>query len=236
MDNSFEIKKIYFLLKGHVQAISNSKIFISQKIVNEINNLINSLQVLINEDLYNYKIDITDKWTENEYNHDTILWQIVPIITLLENMFINSSDYQIAKVGYLFNSIEDKELHDRCGDILLGEKAFDRAINQATQILENRIKVKAKLEKTTLTAMPLVAKAIHAKLDITILKFSNDEKIQEAYSNLFKGILGVYRNATHHSFDFICSREYALKFCAYVDELLKLIEKSEYIERIGNCN
>jgi len=133
---------------------------------------------------------------------------------------------QISKVGYLYNSIEDKELHDRCGDILLGETAFDRAINQATQILEDRIKKKANLEKTNLIGIPLVSKAIHAKVDQTILKFSDEPDIQEGYSFMFKGIISIYRNQTHHSLNFKCNREYALKFCSYIDELLKDVDRS----------
>ena len=230
MDNTYEIKKIYYLLKGHAEAIENSKILIRQKVVNEINNLIKNLGSLINNDLSSYTITYEDVWVENEYRSETILWQIVPVITLLENMYINSSDYQIAKIGYLFHSIEDKELHDRCGDILLGEKAFDRAINQATQLLEDSIKKKANLTSTNLIGLPLVSKAIHAKIEQTILKFSDDPSIQEGYSNLFKGIVSIYRNPTHHSFGFTCSREYALKFCSYIDELLRIIDKSEYIE------
>ena len=231
MDSSFEIKKIYYLLKGHSQAINDSNILISQNIIDEINRLLIKLEELTEENFIYYKITEDDIWDDGCYLNSTIMWRLTPVITLLENMYISGSEYQVSKIGYLYRSIEDKELQDRCGDILLGETAFDRAINQATQILENRIKDKAKLSKTGLTSMPLVAKAIHSKLDQTILKFSDDEKIQEAYSNLFKGIVGKYRNPSHHTLDSSCSREYALKVCAYIDELLKEIDRSEYIEK-----
>lgn len=231
MDNKFEIKRIYFLLKGHFLSIENSSVLITQKVANEVNKLIHSLEELIQEDLSSYIITEEDQCDFELYVKETILWQVVPVLTLLENIYLNNSEYEIAKVGYLYHSIEDKELHDRCGDILLGEKAFDRAINQATQILEDRIKKKSKLTKSHLIGFNLVSKAIHAKKEQTILKFSEDDTIQEGYSNLFKGIISIYRNPTHHSFQFQCSREYALKFCAYIDELLRLIEKSEYIER-----
>ena len=145
-------------------------------------------------------------------------------------MHINSSDYQINKIGYLYRSIEDKDLKDRCGDILLGETAFDRAVNQATQILEDRIKVKAGLSGNNIIGLSLISKAVHSKIDKTILKFSDDAYVQEGFSNLFKGIISIYRNPTHHSLTFECSREYALKFCAYIDELLTQIEASEIIE------
>lgn len=231
MDNSFEIKKKYYLLKGHCKAITETDIHVSQKSVDDINRILSELEDLTGEDFSFYYISKDDAWDVGEYRNSTILLRMIPVIMLLENMYISSSEYQIAKIGYLYRSIEDKELQDRCSDILLGDKAFDRAINQATQVLENRIKIKAKLSNTGLTSMPLVSKAIHSKLEQTILKFSDDEKVQEAYSYLFKGIIGEYRNPSHHTLDSSCSREHALKVCAYIDELLKELNNTEYIEK-----
>ena len=155
---------------------------------------------------------------------------ICPVIEYLKNFFIESGEYQISKVGYLYNSIEDGDIKARCGDILLGEGPYDRAINQATQILEDRIKNKAELKNTKLIGTALVSKAIHSGLDETILKFSDKADIQLGYSNLFKGLVSIYRNPTHHTLSFECSREYALKVCAYIDELLRIIEASEKIK------
>lgn len=218
----YEIKKIYYLLLGIKESINGS---IPEKVVRQYNDYIAELEEILGENLDSYKIIIYD-FQEGYIGCYEIMFQINQILKYLENMHINSSEYQISKVGYLYNSIEDKELHDRCGDILLGETAFDRAINQATQILEDRIKKKAGLEKTVLTGLPLVSKAIHPKIENTILKFSDDPTIQEGYAFLFKGIISVYRNQTHHSLNFKCNREYALKFCAYIDELLKNIDRS----------
>lgn len=145
--------------------------------------------MLVSESLEIYKIGQSEQYDNGNFNPNSILFQLNPIISYIENMHINSSDYQISKIGYLYNSIEDKELHDRCGDILLGKTAFDRAINQATQILEDRIKKKTNLESTNLIGIPLVSKAIHSKIDQTILKYSDDPDIQEGYSFMFKGII-----------------------------------------------
>ena len=221
-ESEYEIKKIYYLLLGIKESINGS---IPEKVVRQYNDYIAELEEILGENLDSYKIIIYD-FQKGYIGCYEIMFQINQILKYLENMHINSSEYQISKVGYLYNSIEDKELHDRCGDILLGETAFDRAINQATQILEDRIKNKAGLEKTVLIGLPLVPKAIHAKIENTILKFSDDPTIQEGYSFLFKGIISVYRNQTHHSLNFKCNRESALKFCSYIDELLKDIERS----------
>lgn len=76
----------------------------------------------------------------------------------------------------------------------------------------------------------MVSKVIHAKIENTILKFSDNADIQEGFSNLFKGIISIYRNPTHHTLAFKCNREYALKFCAYIDELLKQVDKADVIK------
>lgn len=152
------------------------------------------------------------------------------MVEYIKNEYIETTEETIQKVGALYNSIEDTELQKRCGDILLESSgAFDRVINQATQILEDRIKKKSGLQETTLIGLSLLSKAIHSRLDLTILKFSDNADIQEKYAALFKGIIGVYRNPTHHGLDYECSREDALKFCAYIDLLLKEVEKSEKI-------
>ena len=66
--------------------------------------------------------------------------------------------------------------------------------------------------------------------EFSILKFSDKPDIQEGYSYLLKGIVSNYRNPTHHSLSYECTRECALKICSYIDELLKVIESSEKIK------
>lgn len=226
IEKNYEIKKIYYLLLGIKESIIHRETEIPIKVANQYNNLIDELESLVGDSLQTYKVGQSEQYGDGRYKQYLFLYQLNPIISYIENMHINSSDYQISKIGYLYNSIEDKELHNRCGDILLGENAFDRAINQATQILEDRIKKKANLEKTNLIGIPLVSKAIHSKIEQTILKFSDESDIQEGYSFIFKGIISIYRNQTHHSLNFKCNREYALKFCAYIDELLKEVDRS----------
>ena len=231
MDNKCEIKKIYYLLVGMEKSIheSQNEKFVSKRLYNKYNLLMIKLYELVDDKLL--KCFMIDTNELNEYltigemrNH------ICPVLEYLKNMYIESGEYQINKVGYLYNSIEDKDIKERCGDILLGDSAFDRAINQATQILETKIKKKAGLSDSKLLGIPLVSKAIHPRIEETILKFSDKPDIQEGYSYLFKGIVSNYRNPTHHSLSFECSREYALKICAYIDELIRIVECSEKLK------
>lgn len=229
MDKNYKIKRIYSFLVGIKESLSVNQRYTPLKVGEQYNSLIEELEVLLEDNLSSYKVDETELYDKESYFSSYILFQLNPILSYLEKLHINSSEYQITKVGYLYNSIEDKELRDRCGDILLGDTAFDRAINQATQVLENRIKIKANLDDSPLIGINLVSKVIHPKLESTILKFSDNPDVQEGYSFIFKGIISVYRNPTHHSLAFKCNREFALKFCSYVDELLKAVDTSEII-------
>lgn len=209
------------MLDGIKQSVELRDITITDNTINTYNNLVNELMGYLNEDLSEYKMN------SNDVNHSRyFLYKIIPIINYLKNMYIESSEYQIEKVGALYRSLDDKELRKRCEDILLGEDAFDRAINQATQVLEDRIKKKAGLEKTPLIGLPLVSNAIHKDFSLTKLKFSDEPDVQEGYANLFKGIVSIYRNPTHHTLGYHCSREYALKTCAFIDDLLKEVDNS----------
>ncbi len=232
MDEKHEIKKIYYLLCGIDKSVSESsnERFVSDLLCDRFNNLLNLLKDKINDDTLDFFL--IEK-IETQGRHLTIgemKNHICPIIEYLKNFFIENGEYQVSKIGYLYNSIEDGDIKARCGDILLGEGPYDRAINQATQILEDRIKNKANLKDTNLIGTALVSKAIHSNSDETILKFSDKADVQLGYSNLFKGLVSIYRNPTHHTLSFKCSREYALKVCCYIDELLKLVEQSEIIE------
>ncbi len=228
MEDKKEIQKIYYLLKGLYESIDGND-YVSIDSCNNFNELVDKLYNIISDEIVNsFKIDLEGH--SGYLNSFMLKNNLNPIISYLKNMYIENGDYQIAKVGYLYNSIEDSEIKQRCGDILLGEGAFDRAINQATQILEDRIKVKAGLKDSPLIGLQLVSKAIHSKIDETILKFSDKSDVQEGYANLFKGIVSIYRNPTHHTLSFECSRDYALKVCAHIDELLKVLECSEKIK------
>ena len=227
-----ELEKIYNLLNGTYKAIQKqSERFIGRNDICLYNELVDKIYKITDDEFVTmYKIKESEYRGDNYCLKDTLLIKILPIIEYINNIYIDNTEETIQKVGALYNAIEDTELQKRCGDILLeASGAFDRVINQATQILEDRIKRKSGLENTTLIGIPLVSKAIHSKAENTILKFSDNADVQEKYAALFKGIIGVYRNPSHHGLDYECSREDALKFCAYIDLLLKEVEKSERI-------
>jgi uncharacterized protein (TIGR02391 family) len=132
----------------------------------------------------------------------------------------------IIEIGSLFNSIQDEALKARCADLLSAPGNFDRVINQATQVLEDRIRKKAGEAAGSLVGAPLVNQVVKGDPRATVLKFSDDRNEQEGYANILRGIVGAYRNPTHHHVLDHITREDALKVCAFIDGLLKVVDSS----------
>ncbi len=110
--------------------------------------------------------------------------------------------------------------------VLTAEGKFDRVINQATQVLEARIRTKSG-GNSDKTGTQLVNAVIKAKIDQTVLQVSRDEGEQEGVAHICRGIMQAFRNPTHHQLSDAFSREGALKFCGFIDSLLRIIDNAE---------
>lgn len=134
------------------------------------------------------------------------------------------ADANIVRAGTLFNSIRDEELKRRCSDLLSAPGAFDRAINQATQVLEDRIRRKAGDGGKDLTGVELVNRMIKSVPTSSTITVSVDPAEQEGFANMCRGVMQAFRNPTHHQITDRFSREDALKVCAFVDLLLTTLD------------
>lgn len=98
------------------------------------------------------------------------LEQAIAQLTSVESV----DDTQVVRAGTLFTSIADSELRDRCSDLLTAKTHFDRAINQATQVLEDRIRRRVGQAGTGLTGTDLVNRTIRSDFAKTILVLSSE--------------------------------------------------------------
>ena len=108
----------------------------------------------------------------------------------------------------------------------MAAKNFDRPINQATQVLEDRIRKKAQLgKKLTGDGLEIPrSKRIWAK---TVLRVaSNDPDDQRGFTQILRGIVAAFRNATHHHITDNFSRQDALRVCGFIDVLLRVVDVS----------
>jgi uncharacterized protein (TIGR02391 family) len=123
--------------------------------------------------------------------------------------------------------VQDQELLERCGDILAARSKFDRAVNQATLVLEDRIRNKAK-PSSRLVGENLVNYAFNEEISKTRLQVSSKESDdQRGLTQILRGVVPAFRNKTHHHLVDTMSREEALRICGFIDVLLRLVDSSE---------
>lgn len=146
------------------------------------------------------------------------------LISYLES--VHNASTRIVEIGSAYNLIQDDELKSRCSDLLSAATHFDRVINQATQVLEERVRRRAP-SLGDLTGVALVNRAIRSDPTESQIRFSENPSEQEGYANLFRGVVGAFRNPSHHRFLENVSREQALQVCAFIDNLLALLEQAE---------
>ncbi len=137
--------------------------------------------------------------------------------------FVNES---IVQIGSLYNVINDNDLKQRCSDLLTAQGSFDRAVNQATLVLEARIRNRAGLPKE-LIGRGLVDKALNSDPLKGLIVISEDPQEHEGICHICRGIVGAFRNPTHHHLLDHYTREDALRLCGFIDQLLSLIDKAK---------
>jgi hypothetical protein len=121
--------------------------------------------------------------------------------------------------------IQDAVLRARCEDILLASTNFDRSINQATQVLEDRIRKKAQPTQR-LSGEHLVGFAFNEDASKTALRVaSNDSDDQRGFTQILRGMVPAFRNKTHHHIITV-SREEAMCVCGFIDVLLRVVDGS----------
>lgn len=133
---------------------------------------------------------------------------------------------QVVEIGSLYNSIRDPQLHDRCADLLASDSKFDRVINQATLVLEDRIR--KKVGGSDLTGTRLANQFIKSDATSSPIVFSPDGDEQKGYADLVRGVFLALRNGTHHQISDEFSREDAFAICAFIDRLLRLLEVASF--------
>jgi uncharacterized protein (TIGR02391 family) len=122
--------------------------------------------------------------------------------------------------------IEDQELLSRCQGILIASTNFDIAINQATLVLEDRIRKKAQPPQK-MEGAKLIGYAFNEEIPQTVLRVaSNDPDDQRGFTQMLRGVFAAFRNKTHHHIIKNISREEAMRVCGFVDVLLRVVDNS----------
>lgn len=121
--------------------------------------------------------------------------------------------------------ISDPDLRSRCGAPLKASSNFDIAVNQATLVLEDRIRRKAQPTQR-LVGENLVSYAFNEDLSRTVLQVaSNSSDDQRGFTQMLRGAVPAFRNSTHHHI-ISFSREEAMRVCGFIDVLLRVVDNA----------
>jgi hypothetical protein len=127
--------------------------------------------------------------------------------------------------------LEDDILLGRCKDLLLARRHFDRALREATTVLDDRLKTKSTI--TYLNPANLVGRALNPDPKLAILEISPEPDEQRGFHAICLGVMLGFRNKVHHSLNDKFTREDALKFCGFIDTILGMIERADlHLDRL----
>lgn len=227
-----KLQKCYGRLKG-LKDIVPTDSYIAIELINDYNSIIDEVQKTVSEDLKIFKV-IDYKLIKGDYDStfsSYLINKLYQLIPFLEYGYKLSEE--VIEIGSIYNSIKDEELKNRCADILSAPNNFDRVINQATQVLEDRIRTKSGLDRS-FVGVKLISKALNADRSISVLIVSENNEEHEGFCHICRGIMLAFRNPTHHYLSDSFEREDALKFTAFIDNLLKILHKCKVVSnRVG---
>ncbi len=204
----------------------------SSGMLRNYNKIVEKLKGLTEEDLADFNLSPSLVYKSHGGDHlfrsFHMIEKLNELIGYLEHGMSLTSE--VVEVGTLYNAIEDPELRERCSDILSARGNFDRVINQATQVLEDRLRRKAGSDRNTV-GVKLVSEALGGDPSTARLAVSPHSDEQEGVSHILRGIMVGFRNPTHHQLGSTITREQALKVCCFIDYLLGIVDSAAVTNR-----
>lgn len=226
MDRLLELRKCYGRLKAFAGNIPEGP-NVSAAFARDYANIYQHVQALVEEPLSGLAPQDIRVWTGGSgttwCDAGEVRSRAQQLLGLLE--FGYSLEDKALEVGSLFKAIHDLELQERCGDLLTGSGPFDRVINQATLVLEDRLRRRANLGRD-LYGPGLVNAAVKSDPTQSKIVMSLIPSEQEGYANIIRGLMLALRNETHHTVVDTFTREDALSVCGFIDRILRLIDQS----------
>ena len=161
------------------------------------------------EDLKVHVIRIINEGIGNIENNTIILKEIEPVIP-----------------------IKDETLRKRCSDLLKAPGSFDRVINQATLVLEARLRDSVTYDKLCEVipeakdhvGEPLVNKLLSPSKPVIVISEKQIERV--AFYKMVVGIIAYLRNPSHHFLNDKTEWSLAWSVVGVVDSILSELENA----------
>lgn len=224
MDKVQELRRSYGWLKGFIPSIPDMNI--PATFVADYGRIHSAVERALEQELGDFSPRTIRTWQSGEKlwcNSTEVKSKAMQLLGFLEYGYgVEESKLEVES---LFKAIHDRELQDRCADLIIGKGPFDRVINQATLVLEDRLRNRAGLDRSQYGA-GLVNAVVKSDPSDSVIVFSTVRAEQEGYANILRGLMQALRNETHHTVGDSFSREDALSICGFIDRILRLIDQS----------
>ena len=187
MDDIQKLRIHYGALNGLLDTLLMSQEdILSQSILKDYEHIFRKIDELVEIDISHLKSDTVEVGSYRAAQGSEVKFETILLISKCKQLRgILDTGYNVAdkiiEIGSLFNAIKDEELRSRCADLLTAPDHFDRVVNQATQVLENRIKLKSGSSKS---GKALIGEVIKSDLGKTKLILSNNLNEQEGYLSI----------------------------------------------------
>jgi hypothetical protein len=224
MEGRPELIRLYGRLRGLEESLPTADTAtVDVSIADDFRGIISKISTLLGEDLSSFQPPRTGWSSRGDWIYAQVIGaKVKQLRSYLEHGFQVGN--AVVQVGTLFRSIEDKQLSERCSDLLSAPSNFDRVINQATQILEDRVRSKVGGD-TSLSGAPLVNAYVKAKIAESKLVLASNDDEQRGMADILRGLVAAFRNPTHHQISDSFTREQALKVCGFIDNLLQIVDR-----------
>ena len=218
-----KLRGAYGRLLGLAESLPDRNSNFGANIADDYNDVVKELSGTTGENLDKFVIPPEAYWKDREHVNGYYSTKIKQMISYLRYKY--NLDERILEIGSLINAVENQELKARCLDLLTARGKFDRVINQATLVLEDAIRTKSGV--TGKTGTELVNTVFKDRPDDSILVIDGEPEEHVCFAHICRGIMLGFRNLTHHKLADKFTREDALKFCGFIDVLLKLIDSAK---------
>ncbi|WP_119268587.1 TIGR02391 family protein [Taklimakanibacter deserti] len=220
---------IYGRLRGLDEALNSlmRESVIDGHYADDLTSIADQLGKVLHEDMSHFRAPPNSQWGNDSESYTKVSHlkgRVIQALRFLETGYHLGAE--VVEIGTLYNAIRDEELRSRCADLLSAPGNFDRVINQATQVLEDRIRRKWN-PGSSQTGPTLVRAAVPQTPQTGALVVSDSAEEQEGIGHIGAGLMLAFRNPTHHHLTDKFTRENALKVCAFVDELLHMIDAAK---------
>jgi len=202
------------------ESIPNDEPFIPESFAADFESIRLEVGTLLKMNLSSLAVENLPQYGD-EYDDVELKSRVRQLIAVLNAVFSEDAPDKQSVIS----SARDDDLRGRCQDLLdKAEGRFDRAINQATLVLEDKVRRYSDLPGEV--GISLFSKAISSDPTHSIIKLSGNKEIQTGYSEICRGLTRVFRNPTHHHALDVYTRLEAEAVCIFIDHLLDVIKKS----------